>query len=132
MTKTQVDNLIANMKKAAMVTKVSPWSMEAIKDIEYHVRYVGLKVSADWLDIFSGNNNLLIKFSVSRKSSKGELFLANFPPFTKIINLKLSSTIKWEVMLGDVKNKLKKDKADFLKSCYKIDNLYAKVKDQLR
>lgn len=132
MTKTDVNNLIKNMTKAGIVSKASSWTMEAVDHLEYHIRYVGIKVADDWDEIFSTQNNLLIKFSVNKKSSKAELFLANLPPFVKITNLKLSPTIKWEVMLGEVKNRLKKDKADFLKSCYKIDNLYVKLKKDIR
>ena len=132
MTKTDVNNLIKNMTKAGIVSKASPWSMEAVGDLEYHVRYVGLRVLKDWAEIFSLSNNLLIKFAISRQTFKAELLLANKPPFVKISSLKFTTNTKWEVMLGEVKMKLKKDKADFLKHTDAIDNLYAKIKNSLK
>lgn len=132
MTKTDVNNLIKNMTKAGIVTKASPWAMEAIADQEYHVRYVGLNMLDDWAEIFALSNNLLIKFSVNRKQAQAELFLANQTPFIKIKNLKLDPGSKWELMLGQVKQQLKKDKAEFLAHQDKLGNLFVKIKDALK
>lgn len=120
------------MTKAGIITKASSWTMEAVGSTEYHIRYLGLRIFEGWEEIFSLSNNLLIKFSVSRTSSKAELFLANKPPFIKISSLKFTPNTKWEVMLGEIKMKLKKDKADALKHTDKIDNLYMLIKPYLK
>ncbi|MFZ5376166.1 MAG: hypothetical protein ACOZAN_00655 [Patescibacteria group bacterium] len=132
MNKAFVDTLIKNMVKAHVAIKATPWAMEAVGDKEYHVRYLGLRVNQDWADVFSDADNLLIKFSINRSFGAAELFLANKPPFVKICNLHFVQNEKWEKMLGDVKQKLKRDRLDFLKHHDRIDNLYAKIRQQLK
>lgn len=132
MTKTFIDELIRNMKKADYVTKASPWSFEGFGEKGKNVRYIGLKLKEDWLEIFSGNDNLLLKFISDRNSAFAEFYLANKPPFIRIISIHISESEKWETLLGEFKRRMKKDKNEFLHHTDSIDNLYAKIKNNLK
>src|SRR5258708_4867574 len=101
MNKTFVNSLIQNMKKAAIITKASSWTVEGIGEKAMHVRYVGIKPFNDWRDIIPEHNNLLIKFVIDKQTSYFELYLANQPPFIRIIRRNFSAGDKWEPMLGE-------------------------------
>ncbi len=131
MTKAVVDQLVANMKKAGIVTKATPWMVEGMGERQMHVRYVGIHPT-DWRDIFSEQNNLLIKFIIDRTSSYFEFYLANKPPFLRIITRNFSDGEKWEVFLGEIKRRLHKDKADVLTHNEKIGNLYVLLQSYLK
>lgn len=132
MTKGFVDSLIQNMKKAEIVTKATPWMVEGVGDKQMHVRFVGIKPYDEWIDIFSEKNNLLLKFIIDRSSSYFELYLANKPPFTKVITRNFTENEKWEAMLGDSRRRLRKDKADFLAHVSSVGNIYERIQKEIK
>jgi hypothetical protein len=132
MSKSFVDELIRNMKLADRVSKASPWMVEGIRESQMNVRYVGIKLQDDWLEIFPTNNNLMLKFVIDKNSALVEFYLANKPPFFKIISKKFTEHDKWEIILGDVKRRLKKDKADYLNHTEIMGNLYSLIKPHLK
>lgn len=132
MTKAFVDSLIQNMKRAGLVAKASPWSFEGFGDKQKSVRYMGLVLSGDWLEVFSENDNVLLKFVIDRTSGFIEYYLANKPPFIKISSTRFKDSDKWELLLGELRRQLKKDKHDYLHHTDSIDNLYIKIKSQLK
>lgn len=132
MTKAIVDTLISNMKKAGIVTKAAPWMVEGMGEKQMNVRYVGIKPTDDWLNILSGENNLLIKFIMDRNSSYFEFYLANKPPFLRITSKSFSSEDKWETLLGEIKRRLHKDKTDYLKHMDSVGNWYVMIEKQLK
>lgn len=127
MNKGFVDSLIANMKKADIVTKASPWVVEGMGEKQMNVRYVGIKPFNDWTDIIPEHNNLLIKFIIDRQASYFELFLANQPPFIRIIRRNFSAGDKWEPMLGEIKRRLHNDKNDYVQHRDRVGNLYTAI-----
>lgn len=132
MTRAFVDELIRNMKKAGIVEKVLPWMVEGFEDKQMNVRYVGIKIKEDWLEVFSPGDNLLLKFVVGRNYGNLEYFLANNAPFVKITRSALSENGKWETMLGEFKRRLKKDKTEFINHKSKAGNLFEFIKPFLR
>lgn len=132
MTKIFVDEMIRNMKRADMVTKVAPWMFEGMGDKKMNVRYVGLKLQDDWLDIFSPNDNILLKFIYDRSAAYIETYIANKPPFQKMMTLHFTEQDKWEPLLGNLKRRLKKDKVDFQNHTDQIGNIYTRVKPFLK
>ena len=132
MSKQFVDEMIHNMKLAGIVSKAAPWMVEGIRDSQMNVRYVGIKLADDWLDIFSPSNNLLIKFVIDRSHANLEFYIANKPPFFRFISRKFSEQDKWETLLGEVKRKLKKDKSDVINHNESIGNLYSQIKSYLK
>lgn len=132
MTKSFVDTLIQNMKKADIVTKSAPWMVEGFGEKEMHVRFVGIKPYGEWKDLFSEKNNLLLKFIVDRKHSYFEFYLANKPPFTKIITRDFTDGDKWEVMLGEIKRRLTKDKAEVVNHTSSMGNIYERIQKDLK
>lgn len=131
MTKAFVDVLLSNMKKAGIVTKASPWGVEGMGDRELNVRYVGIRLT-DWDGIISSQNNLLIKFVTSRNESFFEFYLANKPPFVRILRKNFTGADKWETLLGEIKNKLHKDKQEFVHHKEKVGNLYVIIVSHLK
>ncbi len=132
MNKAFVDELVSNMKKAGIVTKAAPWMVEGIGEREMNVRYVGIKPFKDWVDIIPESNNLLIKFVISRSESYFDLLLANKPPFVWITKKRFATTDKWEVLLGDIKRRLAKDKEEFVHHEDKVGNLYIVIHPHLK
>ncbi len=132
MTKAYVDDLVRNMKLAGIVAKASPWSFEGYGVKQKSVRYIGLHLTGDWQDIFSFKNNILLKFVIDRSSAYLEYYLANKPPFIKLYVQRFTDSDKWEILLGEVKRKLKKDKAEFVNHTHGIDNLYNKIVSGLK
>lgn len=132
MSKDFVDRLIHNMKLADMVSKAAPWMVEGINDQQKNVRYVGIKVKDDWLDIFPEGNNFLLKFVIDRASAYMEFYLANKPPFLRITTKRFGDQEKWETLLGEFKRKMKKDKTDYVNHKDGVGNLFALVKPQLK
>ncbi len=132
MSKDFVDRLIHNMKLADMVAKAAPWMVEGINDQQKNVRYVGIKLKDDWLDIFPAGNNFLLKFVIDRSSAYMEFYLANKPPFLQILTKRFSEQEKWETLLGEFKRKMKKDKIDYTNHKDIAGNLYALVKPHLK
>jgi hypothetical protein len=128
MTKAYVDELIRNMKLAGIVTKAAPWTYEGFGDSQKNVRYIGLTLKDDWLEIFSERDNVLLKFITDRNSGYVEYYLANKPPFIKISGSELTEGMKWELLLGEWKRRLKKDKHDVIHHTETFSNLYAKIK----
>ena len=132
MTKTNINTFISNLKKANLVTKVTPWMIEGIDNGKSEVRFVGLKLKDDWLELFSTKDNLLLKFILVKQTVRLEIYLANIPPFYKIFGLYLRESDKWETVLGELKRILKEDKEDFINHDTKVDNLWIKIKPYLR
>ena len=132
MTKTNINTFISNLKKANLVTKVTPWMIEGIDNGKSEVRFVGLKLKDDWLELFSTKDNLMLKFILVKQTVRLEIYLANIPPFYKIFGLYLRESDKWETVLGELKRILKKDKEDFINHDTKVDNLWIKIKPYLR
>lgn len=132
MSKQFVDEMIHNMRLAGIVSKAAPWMVEGIRDAQMNVRYVGIKLTHDWLDILSENNNLLLKFVIDRNTANLEFYIANKPPFFKFAVRQFSDSDKWEIVLGEVKRKLKKDKSDVLNHTESVGNLYARIKPYLK
>jgi hypothetical protein len=132
MTKAYIDQFIRNMKLADIVTKASPWTFEGFGDKQKNVRYIGLHVKDDWLEIFSINDNILLKFISDRNSAYVEYYLANNTPFVKVTSATLTEGMKWESVLGEFKRRLKKDKTDFIHHTDSIGNLYARLKPYLK
>ncbi len=132
MTKTYVDELIRNMKQAGMVTKALPWTVEGFGEKQLNTRYVGITIKDDWIEIMEPTNNLLVKFIVGRNDAYLELYIANKPPFLKLYTTRFTTHDKWEILLGELKRKLKKDKADFLSHKDAVGNLYVLIKPHLK
>lgn len=132
MNKLFVDEMIANMKKAGIVTKAAPWMVEGMGEREMNVRYVGIRPFDEWLDIISEKNNLLLKFIISRSESSIDIFLANKPPFLFITKKRFTTSDKWETILGDVKRRLSKDKEDTLHHQEKVGNLFILLKPHIK
>ena len=132
MSKTFVDGMIRNMKMANIVTKATPWLVEGMGDKTMNVRYVGITLKDDWTDIFPPPNNFLIKFIIDRSSARIEYYLANKPPFFRIQSVRFTDSDKWEVLLGELKRRLKKDKVEFQNHMDKVGNLYAMIKPELK
>lgn len=132
MTKKDIDHLIANMKKGSVVTKVAPWMDELTLNKNLEVRYVGLKLPYEWVEIIGEANNLLLKFTHTRGDSRVEFLLANKPPFIRFWTQHLSDNTKWEILVGEMKNRLKKDKEEFLHHKEKTGNLYQLLKPHLK
>ena len=131
MTKATVDTLIQNMKKAGVVTKATPWMVEGFGEKEMNVRFVGVQLDSQWEEILSSKNKLLLKFITDRSTARLEFYLANKPPFIKIITKQFSQTDKWESLLGDLRRRLRHDKIDFQSHTEQIGNLYAILKPHL-
>lgn len=132
MNKAFVDTMISNMKQGGIVAKPSFWMVEALGERSVNVRYVGLKLTEDWAEVFSIKNNVLLKFVIDRTTARLEIYLANTPPFFRILTKNFSENDKWETLLGEVRRQLKKDKADYLDHKTKVGNLYALMKPHLR
>lgn len=132
MSKGFVDQMIHNMKLADMVAKAAPWMVEGIRDQQKNVRYVGLKIKDDWIDIFPAGNNLLLKFVIDRTTGYVEFYVANKPPFFRFQTRQFTEKDKWEILLGDLKRKLKKDKTDFMNHQEMVGNLYEQIKPHLK
>ena len=132
MSKVFVDTLVSNMKKAGIVTKATPWMVEGVGEKQMNVRYVGIKPFADWVDIIPSDNNLLLKFITNRQQSYFELFLANKPPFIWVTRKNFTDMDKWELLLGDIKRRLHRDKEELLRHEEKAGNLYTLIKPHLK
>ncbi len=132
MSKSFVDQLIHNMKLAGMVAKAAPWMVEGIRDQQMNVRYVGITLKEDWREIFPPGNNVLLKFVIDRNSARAELYIANKPPFYKILTRTFTDAEKWETLLGEMKRKLKKDKVDYTNHTENVSNLYNLLKPHLK
>ncbi len=131
MTKKFVDQFIQNMKRAGMVTKASPWLVEGIGNQHMNVRYVGVTIKDDWIEILSPNNNLLVKFIIDKNNAFLEFYLANKAPFLKFMHVPFQESNKWEKVFGEIKRVLKRDKNDFLNHRDMLGNLYTKIKSSL-
>ncbi len=132
MNRTTVNTFVQNMKKAGIVTKASEWSIEGFGEKELAVKYVGIKLDESWVEIFSLKNNLLLIFYLDKNTARADVLLANKPPFLKIISVPITATTKWEIVLGEFKRQLKKDKLDAQHHVAKIDNLYVKIQKYLK
>lgn len=132
MSKLFVDTLVSNMKKAGIVTKATPWMIEGVGEKQMNIRYVGIKPFADWVDIIPQENNLLIKFVTDRQQSYFEFYLANQPPFVWITKKNFTEADKWEILLGDIKRRLNRDKEEFIRHEEKAGNLYVVLKPHLK
>lgn len=132
MNKTLINNFIRNLTKAKLVSKVTPWVFEGQGDKNLNVRYLGLKLDDSWKDIMSLENNLLLKFYLDKNNGWVEIYLANKPPFIKLMSQTLHEKSKWEIVLGKLKNFLSKEKEAYLKHADTIDNLYNKIKPYLK
>ena len=120
------------MKKANRVTNISDWMIEGREDKRIEMKYAGVILDQEWKEIFSTKNNLLFRFSLVNKTAYLDILLANAPPFIQLSSQKLTEEDKWENVLGQLRNTLKKQKDDFLHHRDQVDNLYAKVVKVLR
>ena len=132
MTKTAINQMISHMQKAGIVTKAAPWMIEGFGDKEMNVRYVGIKPPLEWTALVSEKNNFLIKFVFDKQTSYMDFFLANKPPFIKIVTKSVGLTDKWEVLLGDIKRRLNKDKVDYQHHKDNLGNLYTLIAPHLK
>lgn len=132
MNKMFVDELLGNMKKAGIVTKAAPWMVEGMEERQMNVRYVGIKPYGDWKAIIPSQNNLLLKFIISRTESSFDFFLANKPPFVFVAKRRFTTADKWETLLGEIKRRLGKDKEEFIHHQDKVGNLYALIHPYLK
>lgn len=132
MSKDFVDKMIHNMRLADMVSKAAPWMVEGYGETQMNVRYVGVKLKDDWLDLFPSGNNLLVKFIIDRSSARMEFYVANKPPFFRFTTRRFTDHDKWETIFGDIKRKLKKDKLDFVNHKEEVGNLYSIIKPHLK
>lgn len=132
MSKDYVDKIIHKMRLAGIVAKTAPWMIEGFNDKQKNVRYVGIHIKDDLLEIFPTGNNLLLKFIIDRSSALLEFYLANKPPFFRIMTKNFTDNDKWETLLGDFKRRIKKDKTDFLNHQEKVGNLYTLIKPHLK
>ncbi len=132
MNRTVINTLIQNMKKAGIVTKASEWSIEGFGEKELAVKYVGVRLDESWAEILSLKNNFLLVFYLDKNSAKADLLLANKPPFLRIISVPITAMTKWEIVFGEFKRQLKKDKLDAQHHVAKIDNLYLKIQKFLK
>jgi hypothetical protein len=132
MSKSFVDQLIHNLKLADMVTKASPWMVEGMRDLQMNTRYVGIKLKDDWLEILPAGNNLMIKFVVDRNTAQVEFYLANKPPFFRFMTKRFTNNDKWEILFGDLKRRLKKDKIEYMNHTESVGNLYSVLKPHLK
>ena len=132
MTKAFLDSMIQDIKAAGMVAKATPWSFEGIGDKKMNVRFIGLTIKNDWLDIFSEKDNLLLKFVYDRNQAYIEAYLANSTPFQKIMTLFVTTGDKWEPLLGQMKHRLKKDKVAYQHHTEQVGNVYSRLKPYLK
>ena len=132
MTKAFVDDLVRNMKSAGMVTNALPWMVEGFGDKQLNTRYIELTIKDDWVEILPAENNLLLRFIVGRNDASIEFYLANKPPFLYISRTRFTQLDKWEILLGEFKRKLKKEKNDFLAHKDALGNLYVLIKPHLK
>jgi hypothetical protein len=120
------------MKKAGVITRASEWTNEGTFESESLVKYVGIRLDESWTDIFDLQNNILIQFTLKKSTAYLDFYLANTPPFYKITSVTLKDSDKWEVLIGTLRNQLKKDKLDAQHHQGKIDNLYQSLKKYLK
>lgn len=132
MSKSIITTFIQHLKKADLTTKITPWMVEGAGDKAWDVRYVGLKLSSEWLEIFSPQDNVLLKFKSSRTETWLEFYLANKTPFFKVTSWKLNENSKWEVMFGELRRQLKKDKQEFQHHQATVNNLFKKLQPFLK
>lgn len=132
MTKAKIDQLIKYLQAKKLLGQIGKWQMEALEDSEYHVRYVGVTLPADWQNIISTKNNFLLKFLVNRQKATLEYYLANKSPFILFWQIGIKPETDWKDILGPLKQKLNKDKKEFIANEVKIDNLFVKIKSQLK
>lgn len=132
MTKAFVDTLIRNMKQAGFISKTLPWMVEGFGEKQLNTRYIGFVIKDDWIDIMPNNNNLLIKFIIGRNDAYMEFYLANKPPFIKITQTSFTISDKWEILLGELKRRLKKDKTDAQHHMETIENLYKRIESDIK
>lgn len=131
MTKLFIDTLIQNMKKSNIVTKASEWMIEGIGDKQMNVKFVGIRPTNEWLNLLSIENNLLIKFIIDKSLGYLEFYLANKPPFIKIETRDIRDNDKWEVLLGEIRRRLNKDKDEYKSGDFSLGNKYALIKPHL-
>jgi hypothetical protein len=124
MNKTFINTLIKNLQKSGMVTNITPWVFEGIGDRKMEVRYVGLKLNQDWEDLISSRNNILIKCLMDKPNAFLEMYIANKPPFFRFWSTRFTTSSKWETILGEVRQRIRKDKEDSIRHQEKAGNLY--------
>lgn len=132
MSKDAVDKLIHNMKLGGVTGKILPWMVEGVGEKAMNVRYVGLVLTDDWLEIFSSADNVLLKFVIDRTDAFLEWYIANKPPFFRFSSQRFSDGDKWENLLGEMKRRLKHDKEAAIRHTEDVGNLYARIKSLLR
>lgn len=132
MKKSEVNSAISALNKAKVTTKVTPWFFEERGGEKVEVRYVGLKLDAEWDEIFSRNNLLLLSFVFTKQFQNLDVSLANSTPFVKIMSFNLDEVSKIDVLLGDLRRRLKQDKQTFLHHQDQVGNLYKKIVDKLK
>lgn len=145
MSKTIINSLIKKLSLSGLTTKVTPWMVEGINpnrslsgidgygsEESADVRYVGLKPDESWDMVLSPEDNLLLKFTIVNKVDYLTILLANKPPFVELWNKALQSTDTWESIIGKLKQRLKKEAAEYSRGESTVTNLYRKLKPQLK
>ena len=132
MNKAFVDGMVRGMKLAGLVAKASPWTFEGYGEVQKSVRFVGLSLKDDWLELFSSQDNVLLKFVIDRNSAYLDCYLANKPPFIRIISTRFTDKDTWETLLGEFRRRMKRDKHDVIHHTDRIDNLYKKIEKDLK
>lgn len=132
MKKSDINTLITHLNKANLTTKVSPWFFEERQGEKVEMRYVGLKLDQEWLQIFSLNNLILLAFSYTKKFQNLDVFLANSTPFIRLISFQLDESSKVESLLGDLRRILKADKQAVLHHKDQVGNVYKKIESKLK
>jgi hypothetical protein len=132
MNKSYINTFIRNIKKAGHLTKDSDWVFDSNYKEKIEVKYAGFRFGKDFDDVISSNNNFILKFNLSKSGCFLDIYLANKTPFVKLVSKKLNETEKWEIILGELKRNLRKDKDDFIHHIDKAGNLFALIFKDLK
>lgn len=127
MTKTQINAMISDLKKAGLALNITPWLFQERGQEKVEIRHVGLKLDTTWTEVLSVSNLVLLSFIYSKRLQTLEVFLANSTPFVMIKSFKLTGHEKVEVLLGDLRHQLKVDKQAFQHHKDQVGNLYKKI-----
>ena len=133
MSKPFINSMIKKLTLSGQTTKVTPWMVEGLADgREAHVRYLGIKPDLSWETVLSADDNLLLKFSIINNVPSITIYFANKPPFIELGYRVLDKTDTWESIIGKLKQRIKKEAAEFARGESTVTNLYRKIKPFLK
>ena len=133
MSKPFINSMIKKLTLSGQTTKVTPWMVEGLADgREAHVRYLGIKPDSSWETVLSSDDNLLLKFSIIDKVSAINIYFANKPPFIELGYKVLDTSDTWESIIGKLKQRIKKESAEYSRGESTVNNLYRKIKPFLK